>query len=49
MTSSPDRAGPAAIDTVSAELIAEITERVKREGKYKTSLHWVQSLIQKID
>jgi hypothetical protein len=33
MTSSPERAEPAGFDSVSPELIAEITERVKREGK----------------
>lgn len=32
MTSSPERAEPAGYEAVSPELIAEITERVKREG-----------------
>jgi hypothetical protein len=32
MTSSPERAESTGFDTVSPELIAEITERVKREG-----------------
>ena len=37
MTSSPERPEPTGIDNVSPELIAVITEKVKREGKSKTS------------
>ena len=32
MTSSPERAGPANYDELVAEITAEISERVKREG-----------------
>jgi hypothetical protein len=32
MTSSPERAEPAAYDELVAEITAEITERIKREG-----------------
>lgn len=32
MTSSPERPEPAAYDELVAEITAEITERIKREG-----------------
>jgi hypothetical protein len=46
MATSPERAEPSGYDTVSPELIAEITERVKREGMSKV-MHWFRSLSSK--